>query len=330
MRDALPQDLVSVIIPAFNGAGHLLTALQSVAAQSYRPLELIVVDDGSTDPTASLVHRFADQAREPGFQVRYLFQENGGPSKARNTGIRNACGRYLSFLDADDVWLPEKIGRQMALFAAAPALDLVFCDALVTRARDGVAGGFRTLRDKGLDSSFFGHPYLVLEPLPKLLSTNYIPTSSVLAKRECFAAGCLFNEARRHVEDWELWLQLASRFSFGYLDEPLLRKVEDGSGLSSSTLKMATSAIEVLEQFIKARGGQPGQSVTPLMLRARLGSMCKWTGYRFLKQGDYPQACRYLRKSLGSRFELRSLLYYLNALSRRALSRSCAEGVPHG
>ena len=101
--------LVSCIVPVYNGERYLREALDSILAQTYRPLEIIVADDGSADGTAGVVATFGDQ-------VRYVRQHNQGPSSARNLGIRVPTGDFIAFLDADDLWHPEKLARQIARF----------------------------------------------------------------------------------------------------------------------------------------------------------------------------------------------------------------------
>jgi glycosyltransferase involved in cell wall biosynthesis len=109
--------LVSCIVPVFNGEQYLREALDSVLRQTYRPLELIVVDDGSTDGTSNLVASYGEQ-------VRYVPQPNAGPATARNRGIAAARGDYIAFLDADDLWHPQKAALQVARFAARSDLDV--------------------------------------------------------------------------------------------------------------------------------------------------------------------------------------------------------------
>jgi glycosyltransferase involved in cell wall biosynthesis len=109
--------LISCIVPVFNGERYLEEALDSILAQTYRPLEVIVVDDGSTDGTAGVAARYGER-------IAYLFQPNAGPAAARNRGLAAARGEFVAFLDADDLWHPEKLARQMARFRARPELDL--------------------------------------------------------------------------------------------------------------------------------------------------------------------------------------------------------------
>jgi len=108
--------LVSCIVPTYNTERYIEEALDSILAQTYRPLELVVIDDGSTDGTKVRVEKY-------GTQVRYSWMANSGPAAARNAGLREARGQMIAFLDSDDLWHPEKLERQMARFAARPELD---------------------------------------------------------------------------------------------------------------------------------------------------------------------------------------------------------------
>lgn len=112
-----PPPLVSAIIPVHNSERYLGEAIESVLAQTYRPIELVIVDDGSVDATAAVCQRF------PG--IRYIHQSQAGAAAARNRGVEAASGALLSFLDADDLWVPEKLARQTALLDADPRLDMV-------------------------------------------------------------------------------------------------------------------------------------------------------------------------------------------------------------
>ena len=118
----MTSSLISCIVPIFNGERYLGETLDSILAQTYRPLEIIVADDGSTDGTAAVVATYDDQ-------VRYLWQTNAGPAAARNLGLRAVQGEFVAFLDADDLWHQEKLARQMARFEARAELDMCFTKA---------------------------------------------------------------------------------------------------------------------------------------------------------------------------------------------------------
>ncbi len=110
--------LISVIVPVYNGARYLAHALDSIVAQTYRPLDIIVVDDGSTDASAEIARAYSE--------ARYVYQAHAGLAAALNQGVEHARGEYFSFLDADDLWVPSKLRRQMDCFARDATLDMVF------------------------------------------------------------------------------------------------------------------------------------------------------------------------------------------------------------
>jgi glycosyltransferase involved in cell wall biosynthesis len=112
------RPLISVVIPVYNGERYLAQAIESVLAQTYQPIEVIVLDDGSSDGSAGIAQRFSG--------LRYCFQPNAGLGAARNRGIELSEGSFLAFLDADDLWVADKLTRQMAFFDADPALEMVF------------------------------------------------------------------------------------------------------------------------------------------------------------------------------------------------------------
>src|SRR4051812_40148654 len=115
--------LISCITPVFNGRRFIGAMIESVLAQTHRPLELIIVDDGSTDRTAAIIQSYAQ--RHP--EVRYLHQDNTGPPAARNLGVSAATGEFIAFLDSDDTWFPEKLTRQLARLVERPDIDLLMC-----------------------------------------------------------------------------------------------------------------------------------------------------------------------------------------------------------
>jgi len=115
----MTESLISVIIPVYNGEKYLAEAIESVLAQTCRPIEIIVVDDGSTDRSADVARSFSEA-------VRYYYQPNSGSGAARNTGVKTARGSLLAFLDADDLWVKEKLSCQMPMLEADPSPDMVF------------------------------------------------------------------------------------------------------------------------------------------------------------------------------------------------------------
>jgi glycosyltransferase involved in cell wall biosynthesis len=199
---------VSVIIPTYNRAHLIAETILSALEQSLADREIIVVDDGSTDETSEVLRTFEDK-------VIYIRQANSGPAKARNTGIRMARGKYIAFLDSDDIWLPEKLELQNHTLEHNSHQGLVFTDVMWFSNGQVMVP---SLRDK-----YQLHTGDVFE---KLLFDNWIATSSVLVKRECLEEVGGFDEDPQimFVEDWNLWIRLAKRFKFGMVDRVLVKR----------------------------------------------------------------------------------------------------------
>lgn len=196
---------VSVIIPTYNRAGLVQEAVASVLAQTYRDFELLVVDDGSTDGTPESLARF-------GKEIQVLRRpQRGGVSAARNLGSSAATGEWLAFLDSDDLWLPEKLARQMALMAAQPRLLLSQTEE--TWVRRGVrVNPPRTHRKEG------GRIFL------RSLERCLVSPSAAVLHRSLLEAHGGFDESLPAAEDYDLWLRLSWRYEVGLLPEPLIIK----------------------------------------------------------------------------------------------------------
>lgn len=209
---------VSVIITSYNYGRFLAEAIESVMRQTWRPDEVVVVDDGSTDDTAEVAARYAAEG------VRYVYKENGGASSARNTGIRESSGELIAFLDADDVWLPQKIARQAEHLLRHPEV------ALVTGSEWEVDSAGRKvwlLKRKGIAS---GSIY------PQILVENMVGTTSlVMVRRECLRQVGLFDEALEIAQDWDLWIRIARAHRVGVLEEPLIDYRRHGGSLSTAS-----------------------------------------------------------------------------------------------
>ncbi len=180
----MTPSLISCIVPIFNGERYLQEALDSILAQTYQPVEVIVADDGSTDGTRAVVASY-------GKQVAYLRQTNAGPAAARNLGLSAAQGEFVAFLDADDLWHLEKLARQMARFQARPELDLC-----VTYVQNfwvpELQAEAAQLRD-----------HRIMQPLP-----GYV-TATLLARRTLFERIGQFNPTLGHGDNTDWFLRAA-------------------------------------------------------------------------------------------------------------------------
>jgi glycosyltransferase involved in cell wall biosynthesis len=225
---------VSTIIPARNARPFIRTAVWSALAQTYPSIEIIVVDDGSTDGTLAEVEAY-------GSGITVLRTSNGGPAGARNAAARVARGDWLAFLDADDEWLPEKIEKQMRL--ANRGVGLVYTD----RYNIGARGVFPEIQSDS-QAMFEGD---VFEDL--LIRGNVITTSSVLIRADVFRAAGGFPESSDLVvaEDWDLWIRVAAEHRVRVCREPLVRYRFHQSGASRNHKRMNAARRRVIERALQ-------------------------------------------------------------------------------
>lgn len=217
---------ISVVIPAYNAARFLPRCLGSVSTQTLQPTEVIVVDDGSTDDTATIAASLG---------ARVLRRPNGGLSAARNTGIRGATGDWIALLDADDMWASEKLRRQVACIASNSVL---------------VYTGIRVFDDSGIRSY---SPAVSPKAARKMLRySNPITPSTVLVRRDAVAQGGGFREDIRACEDWEMWVRLQRMGQFEAVPDPLTDYYVYPNSLSASPERMLQALDRILDTTLLA------------------------------------------------------------------------------
>jgi glycosyltransferase involved in cell wall biosynthesis len=220
---------VSAVIPAYNAEAFIARAIDSVLQQTQRDIEIIVVDDGSTDATVALVQGY-------GKRVRLISQGNGGPARARNTGVNNSSGEYLAFLDADDWWDPTKIEQQISNLQANPSAIASYT-GLRLRYADGHTGVALACDPKELRSALrIGNPC--------------VPPSCVVVTRKAFDEVGGFNVDRRGCEDWELWFRLCRIGLFVLVPDPVTNYVVSDTGLSGNADQMFSDFSRMLDSVL--------------------------------------------------------------------------------
>jgi len=197
---------VSVVVPAYNAEQWIGETLSSILAQTMLPVQVIVIDDGSTDSTADVVRSF-------GTRVQYAYQENAGAGAARNLGLRLAIGEYIAFLDADDLWLPEKIEKQLLLFEKQPDLMWAYSDSYIFP--DGRPETLTRVSQYNELPSGWIHDALLL--------CDFIASPTPLVRRSVFAVVGSFLVSTAGVEDWDMWLRISRRYPVGVIPEPLAK-----------------------------------------------------------------------------------------------------------
>jgi glycosyltransferase involved in cell wall biosynthesis len=200
-------DLVSIVIPAYNAARYIRRSLQSALDQSWSNIEILVVDDGSTDSTAEIIKSYNDT------RIRYIYQTNQGQGAARNNGIENSRGQYVTLLDADDCYLPEKVQMQADFLRRNSRYGVVYCNALHFYSDKPHV----LLRKKNVCPSG--------DILPQLLQSSFINPNTVMFTKDILRQGFRFpvGVKGRYAEEWELFLNLArAGCLFGYINEDLV------------------------------------------------------------------------------------------------------------
>jgi len=237
---------VSVVIPAFNAAEFLPETIQSVLRQTKPPLEVIVIDDGSEDGTPEVMRDFLGR-------VTYLRKPREGPAAARNFGIQHAHGEWIALLDADDLWLPERLERQLAV-ASRSGADLVFCDA-ATLAGGDTPSTTRFTQYRLKNRFETEAPNGVLRNPFKLLFAAgcYILPSTVLVRKKTLLEAGLFDEKFYCNEDMDLWMRLALQCRFAVVNEPLVLRRIHGKNISDDPWAVVTGELKVCESLERRR-----------------------------------------------------------------------------
>lgn len=229
--------LVSIIIPAYNAEKYVGRAIKSALAQTYKDIEIIVVDDGSTDGTAQIVKSFQDA------RVRYIYQQNQNVGAARNHGIRESRGVYITFLDADDEYLPEKVAKEVEFLQKNPQCGAVYCDTLQ----------YFSEKPEVLYMRKGAHPEGDI--FPDLLHFSVINPNTFMAPKEVLEKVGMFDERPNFPEDWELWLRMArAGYQFGHIHEGLV-KVEmrkDSKTTSEVNLQAKKYLLEVFQKLFSS------------------------------------------------------------------------------
>ena len=209
----MPRPTVSVIIPTYNRASMLRQALESVRLQGVEDVEIIIVDSHSTDETLQVIQEF-----QPG--ILHLQQKRLGVAAARNLGIRNASAPFIAFLDSDDLWLADKLKRQLDFLQQHPEVALVYARMW--------SYSVESPQKRRLD------PPTVARSFEQLLNgRNTVTTSTVIVRRECFDTVGVFNPHLRAAEDHELWLRILRQFPIAFMDEVMAEYRRHGISINT-------------------------------------------------------------------------------------------------
>lgn len=261
---------VSIVLPTYNRADVVGRSIKSVLNQTYTDFELVIVDDASTDETATVIERFGDD------RIRYVsHDENKGAAAARNTGIQAAVGEIIAFQDSDDTWKERKLNRQVEIFDTA-GRDV----GVVYTGTWRQLPGYRTYI-----------PGPDVEPKEgdisgALLKENFVTPQAAAVRTECFDRVGVFDDRLPPLEDWELWLRISEDFKFRFIDEPLVTAYQQHDSISLDDERKVRSR-ELIVQ--KHRGRFDDET---------LANQYFWVGHGYLKLGHLDKGRRYLRQAI--------------------------------
>lgn len=223
---------VSVILAAYNAERYIAESIESVLNQTFSDFELLVVDDGSIDGTQDKIAPYIDK-------IRYIKkEENEGPAAARNTGILASRGDLIAFQDADDIWLPEKLEKQVRFLEDNKDIAMVYTDFM-----EFDENGTRKIsffaHHKPVSGWIFGH----------LLDENPIGSDTVLVRKDVFEKCGLFDALLRTIEDYDMWLKIAHNYKISFIDEVFMKRRRHNSNLSGNGELMAMNGVKVFEKI---------------------------------------------------------------------------------
>lgn len=261
------KPLVSVIMPTYNRKGMVERAIESVLKQTYQNLELLVVDDGSSDGTADAVAHFC---KDPRFH--YQCQQNCGQSAARNRAIAAASGDLIAFLDSDNYWALDKLRRQLNFWSGKVGYDILYSECISI----DIVGNI--LKSAELTQRPSG------QILNQLVLGNFITNNTVLISRRCFQELGGFDESLRIAEDYDLWLRFATRYAFLYHPEQVTYYCVEGERLSAREEENIKFNFKILGRFFQ----QYPDRVTPWGQRKALGNLLVWQIESRWNKGVHP------------------------------------------
>jgi glycosyltransferase involved in cell wall biosynthesis len=317
----MPDPLVSVIVPLFNCERYVREALDSVLQQGIDDLEIVAVDDGSSDGTLQVVESM-------GAHVRLLRQRNRGPAAARNLAIRESRGRYLAFIDADDVWLPGKLKAQLDYMATDGECPIVFTQFAYWRPE--ADGSYRRPADVALAARDWLDPSAGSSWLyPQILLRAPIHIITTLIRREVYEAVGGFDETLRAGSDYDFWIKATQRFRAHRVPGCLALYRLHGAGITTVPKAINYGYLIVTRALAdQGRCGPDGGCVAEAAVQARLAELCFRFGRLHYLKGDVRLArAAFLRAFRHDARHVRALVYAGLAGVRSALGARIAHAL---
>jgi glycosyltransferase involved in cell wall biosynthesis len=300
-------------MPVYRGEQFVAAAIESVLAQTYRSFELVIVNDGSPDGSARKISRFIDHP-----QIRYIEQANAGVAAARNTGLGNARGDLIALLDQDDLWLPAKLERQVAFLNAHAGVGLVHSRVECINAAGETCpctGAIWVYPFEGLCAG-------------RLLLGNGIAPLTVLTRRVCIDDVGGFDQRFAPADDWELWMRIARRHAFGFMDEATARYRVHEENVSKDHLTMQQTVLSVIDSICERFPDVP-RSVSAEELALARGRALSWAAETLERRGRRSEARKYWKEAYRTTGDFDALLALVGmSVDRRRNVHNSLRGSP--
>jgi glycosyltransferase involved in cell wall biosynthesis/peptidoglycan/xylan/chitin deacetylase (PgdA/CDA1 family) len=244
--------LVSVVIATYNSGIYLQEAIDSILRQSVGDLELLVIDDGSTDDTRQLVAGIRDE------RLSYIWQANAGQTSAKNHGLQRARGEYIGFCDGDDYWYPNKLELQLPLFERSAQTGVVYSAAATIDEHGNPLG-------KELAAQYRG------DVTAQLFMANFVPFGTAIVRRRCIEELGPFDSSLAMGIDWDLWLRVSAKYHFDFVAQPTYAYRIWSGQMSKNWRGRYSSAFRIMDKFVRAN---PGKISPRLRQRAIADTLC--------------------------------------------------------
>ncbi|OGU60711.1 MAG: hypothetical protein A3K31_00175 [Ignavibacteria bacterium RIFOXYA12_FULL_35_25] len=298
---------VTVIIPTYNRAHLIQRSVNSVLNQSYKNLELLVIDDASTDSTEQRISEIRDE------RLKYIRNKvNLGPSRSRNRGIEFSTGEIIAFQDSDDEWYRDKLEKQVDMLLKSPEdVAAVYCGMEFIDIKNGVKIGEDRQNDN-FEVDFIYGSHLPHTP----------PTVTVLIKKSVLDEVGYFDERLRAAEDTELAMRVSKKYHYGYVNEILLKVARNHNSLMSNVKNYTISKEIIIEKH------------KDFLSKEILFSLCKEVANYYILKGDYKKAKEYIKKSFMFKIDLKTFFQYsailfTPTLIKYSYRKKYKKGIPH-
>jgi len=300
---------LSVVIPVYNGAGFIADTVRSALNQTYQGYEVIVVNDGSKDTTLEQLVQFGDA-------IKVISIPNGGVSNARNVGIRASAGELIAFLDADDIWVPEKLERQATAMRQHPGVGFCFCNyTVIDHSIGAVVAHFEQFN--GDPEIVADRPMAAASALRALVKCNFVGTcSNVMVRRDVFDHAGLFDTRFRQAEDYDLWLRCAAETDFLMMSQVLVDKTTHETNLTNNFVETLQYHEMVLVALLQSPLIATRQHLVPA-IHKELAQLSYAIGNRLFNRGESVKGFGYFWSACKADASLKNFIRFLRHVCQK-------------